>query len=192
MYVFHCLQWFCTTGGVEQRTATAPWIQYTPCLGLEMVAFILARLWIGCLLAAPSCQEISWPVCMIRTPMLHCPPAVWFASTVGCGSGAHCPLLKHSPSAARGTFTVVILCSGFLFTERRYRARFGNISLSSLPVCLSFSCTHALHCPWRSRLCLPLRCAALQWHPGCVGALQCHGFCCVLHATYRHSQMFMW
>jgi hypothetical protein len=107
MYVFHCLQWFCTTGGVEQRTATAPWIQYTPCLGLEMVAFILARLWIGCLLAAPSSQEISWPVCMIR--MLHCPPAVWFASTVGCGSGAHCPLLKHSPSAARGTFRVCSL-----------------------------------------------------------------------------------
>ena len=96
------------------------------------------------------------PCCLIRIywgVWVWCTLSVAEAFTVSCKGG---------------TFTVVILCSGFLFTERCYRARFGNIPLSSLPVCLNFSCSHALHCwhgPWRSRLCLPLRWAS--W-----GALQ--------------------
>jgi hypothetical protein len=109
------------------------------------------------------------PCCLIR---IYCGVWVWCALSAAGAFTVCCGV---------GTFTVVILCSGFLFTERCYRARFGNISLSSLPVCLNFSCSHAFRCMawplegWRSRLCLPLRCAAVtSWLRG-VPCLQCHG-----------------
>lgn len=122
MYVFYGLQRFCSTGEWG-GTATAPWIQYTPCLGLRwwLLSLLGCELLVACWLLPAlrnlmTCMHDTYaalsPCCLIR---IYC--------AVRCGSGARCPLLKHSPSVSRGTFTVVILCSGFLFTERCYRAR---------------------------------------------------------------------
>ena len=92
--------------------------------------------------------------------MLHCPPAVWFASTVWCGSAARCPLLKRfHRQLQRGLLLLFYSAriSPFLPSDV-YSA--SNISLSpdSLPEFLLQPCI-CMAPAWRSRLWWPLRCS---------------------------------
>lgn len=94
--------------------------------------------------------------------MLHCLPAVWFASPCGVVLDhlvRVVPLLKRFHCQWQWDFyccAIVLWFPLYLVISVTFRCH--------LPRCLNFSCSHALHGPWRSRLWWQLHCSdILGW-----------------------------